>query len=1108
MNKLTRMLAACALGAAAVNASAATFVGARDDFRDETIYFAMTTRFYDGDPMNNVLSWDKQEVQKEHNDPDWRGDFAGLIQKLDYIKALGFTTVWITPVVQNCSGEDYHGYHAMDFQNVDVRYESRKEWGCAQDVKFQDLIDAAHAKGMKIVLDIVLNHTGNFGEAGLCHLFTRSQNIKDQANVSAAIIPNYDKLPSNYNQLDGNAQYAARFPYMKNNNGKNLDTHNYYHHSGTNWNWDDDTRWWAQIAGDCVDLNTENPAVAKYLVDCYGKFIEMGVDGFRIDTTGHISRLTFNTSFIPQFNELAEKYKAKRNGGPFFMFGECCQRFQGSVTYRDHAPLSSYFYQWKSPDDLVNKWDWNASTWDNFTILDGQNHIQGNMKLCIEESNRFDKASSNPTSNNHLMVNGAWHQPDYSQYSGFSTIDFPTHYGFNNASYVMDLAKGGDKYYNDASYLVTYVDSHDYCPGPNDGVRFNGGTAQWAENLSVMFTFRGIPCIYYGSEVEFKKGKPIDVGGSNNKTPRKDSGRAYFGEYLEGNVSASDFAEYTADGNVAKTLNADLAHHLRMLNKIRAAVPALRKGQYTFDGCSANGGWAFKRAYKDSYALVTVNGGGSFSSVPNGSYVDIVTGTSYNVTNGTLKVDAPKGKGQVRVVVKDWKGGKVIDDGKFIYGSSPVAHGGDVVFEDKGTTHYYTAEDAPGQPEVKLNPGSTSFKTETLTVTAALSETAKSGWYKIGDKAQVNLTPGQSTQFTVGEGMAFGESVSVTWSATDGTQTFTGKATYRKVDPNAVITVYVTASSAPNLYAWEGSTEYNGAWPGAKLTNTEVIDGKTFYYMSFPDVKESLNIIFNNGGGAQTADITGITADVYYEYDGGSNAKEIEVVRGPKAPVITANPRSGQKFNDKLIVTLAVSPATDIYYTLDGSQASASSTKYTAPITLTSTTTINTYAKNEIGETRTSFTYTKVDGPIVEEWHAYFDNSASGWSSVNAYAWDDNHKDGNAFTGAWPGKALTETVQDGGKTLYHYSYTPTEELKNPMIIFNGNGQQTGDLQWENGAIYNNGGKIGVFSGVSVIDADENAPVRYFNLQGIEVRDPQRGQPLIRVQGNRVTKVIL
>lgn len=106
MRKINRVLLGASIALTAASASAGTFVGDRTDFRDETIYFAMTTRFYDGDPTNNVCSWDKQDVQIANGDPDWRGDFKGLIDKLDYIKALGFTAVWITPVVQNSSGED------------------------------------------------------------------------------------------------------------------------------------------------------------------------------------------------------------------------------------------------------------------------------------------------------------------------------------------------------------------------------------------------------------------------------------------------------------------------------------------------------------------------------------------------------------------------------------------------------------------------------------------------------------------------------------------------------------------------------------------------------------------------------------------------------------------------------------------------------------------------------------------------------------------------------------------------------------------------------------------------------------------------------------------
>ena len=85
-------------------APAATLFPSRTDFRDEQIYFVMTTRFYNGDPNNDTQCWDAQNYNV--GDPAWRGDFKGLIEKLDYIKALGFTAIWITPVVENASGYD------------------------------------------------------------------------------------------------------------------------------------------------------------------------------------------------------------------------------------------------------------------------------------------------------------------------------------------------------------------------------------------------------------------------------------------------------------------------------------------------------------------------------------------------------------------------------------------------------------------------------------------------------------------------------------------------------------------------------------------------------------------------------------------------------------------------------------------------------------------------------------------------------------------------------------------------------------------------------------------------------------------------------------------
>ena len=653
---------------------ATTNFPSRTDFRDEQIYFVMTTRFYNGDPNNDTQCWDAQNYNV--GDPAWRGDFKGLIEKLDYIKALGFTAVWITPVVENASGYDYHGYHARNFSKVDQRYES-------EDVKFQDLIDAAHAKGMKIILDIVLNHTGNFGEENLCKLFTRDWNA-DQSKINECLIPYTQKdggpLPDNYLSLNGGQQHDKRLAQMKNTDGQNHDKHNYWHHVGNEWNWDDYSRWYGQIAGDCVDLNTENAYVANYLVKCYGEFIKMGVDGFRIDTGGHISRLTFNNNFIPQFEALAEQYKAKRNGGDFFMYAEVCAR-ERNVVYRNHENCSPFYYTWKESKNYA--WDMSETSWNNLVVMEGQKGNHTNI-TSVEQQGKDDMSDSSlPNSNNAFLNGNTYHTPDYSKNSQLSVIDFPMHWNFRTATEAFGV-KYGDKYYNDATWNVVYVDSHDYAPdGAPEGTRFDQSEDTWAENLALMFTFRGIPCIYYGSEIQFKKGCVIDKGPN---IALKETGRAYYGGYIKGDIDVTDFAEYkNASGNIAQTLQHPLALHIQRLAKIRMAIPALRKGQYSTDGCS--GSFAFKRRYTDattdSYALVTISGGATFSGIENGTYVDCVTGDTKTVTNNKLTVSC-SGKGNMRVYVlsttKTPAPGKIGVDGKYIYqtknaGSYPVWDG-------------------------------------------------------------------------------------------------------------------------------------------------------------------------------------------------------------------------------------------------------------------------------------------------------------------------------------------------------------------------------------------------------------------------------------------------
>lgn len=619
------------------------------DMRQDTIYFVITTRFYDGDTGNNVHCWDDKQANNPDSDPAWRGDFKGLADKLDYIKALGFSAVWITPVVENASGYDYHGYHALDFSKVDPRYES-------DDFTYEDLIAAAHEKGMKIVQDVVWNHTSNFGEAHLAPLFSKNYDA-DLADIEACMVPSKELLDYNnvktaqeYYNLKPQQQYDSRLQLMKQTQGftdmvsydKVSNPNNYYHNGYfASLNWDDWTCKFCQIAGDCVDLNTENKAVADYTVDAYANYLDMGVDAFRVDTVRHIPRLSLNKWYNDQINAAA---KASGNNN-FYMFGEVCCRFS-QTWYRDNAAESVQFYTW---DD---------SAADLAKLSDGTDPatIKKNLENTITYSENHVSTSGQPTSQNAFLNGITYRTPDYSKSSGMGVIDFTMHWQFDSASGAFGAALGQDQYNNDATWNVTYVESHDYSPDQNQTQRFTGGTTTWAENLNLMFTFRGIPCLYYGGEVEFQKGCRIDEGPNISLA---NSGRAYFGDYLEGSVNTTDFSQYSnATGTMATTLNSTLSKHLQKLNAIRRAVPALQMGQYTTNSNYVSGNMAYIRRYTgnyngknvDSLACVSVTDGATFKNIPNGTYVDAVTGTKKTVTNGTLSVEST-GKGNMRVYV-------------------------------------------------------------------------------------------------------------------------------------------------------------------------------------------------------------------------------------------------------------------------------------------------------------------------------------------------------------------------------------------------------------------------------------------------------------------------
>ena len=134
---------------------------ARGALSQDSVYFVMTDRFANGNPKNDdafvkggplVNGLDKSDIGYWHG-----GDFVGLTEKLPYIKGLGFSAIWITPpVVQNWVQQGsaaYHGYWGTDFTTVDPHLGTEAE--------FRSLVARAHELGMKVIVDIVVNHTAD-----------------------------------------------------------------------------------------------------------------------------------------------------------------------------------------------------------------------------------------------------------------------------------------------------------------------------------------------------------------------------------------------------------------------------------------------------------------------------------------------------------------------------------------------------------------------------------------------------------------------------------------------------------------------------------------------------------------------------------------------------------------------------------------------------------------------------------------------------------------------------------------------------------------------------------------------------------------------------------
>ena len=270
------------------------------DWREQIIYFLMIDRFNDGDITNNDQQADV------YNPSDGRfysgGDIKGVSDRVDYIKELGATAVWITPPNANlwwsesAQSAGYHGYWARNFKEVDEHY------GDLTDYK--KLSHKLHSNGMYLIQDVVINHTGEF---------FNYQGDYDPKNT----LKNYHILNNNRPTLS-----PTQKPFDQNNQHDpehvNADI---YHWTPEITNYDDPYQETTYQLSGLNDLNTDNPTVRNALKDSFNYWInEVGVDSFRLDTAKYVET-EFLRDFLYAKNGVLES--ARKNGkSDFRVFGE------------------------------------------------------------------------------------------------------------------------------------------------------------------------------------------------------------------------------------------------------------------------------------------------------------------------------------------------------------------------------------------------------------------------------------------------------------------------------------------------------------------------------------------------------------------------------------------------------------------------------------------------------------------------------------------------------------------------------------------------------------------------------------------------------------------
>ena len=308
---------------------------------DEMFYFVMADRFANGDTGNDTGGIAGGRL--EHGfDPTAKGfynggDLKGLLSRVDYIRGLGTTSIWLTPSFKNKAVQledgpsaGYHGYWITDFTQIDPHL------GTNADLRA--LVDAAHARGMKVYFDIITNHTADV--IGYAEGARKAYVSKDAAPYETAA-----GVPFDDRDYAGTSEFpplspTVSFPYtpVLDPAEQNLKVPGWlndvtlYHNRGDT-TFVGENSYYGDFFG-LDDLFTEHPRVVRGMTDVYQAWIrDFGVDGFRIDTMKHVND-EFWQAFGPEVLEFARQ-QGKRE---FFMFGEvfdATKSFTSQFTTRD-----------------------------------------------------------------------------------------------------------------------------------------------------------------------------------------------------------------------------------------------------------------------------------------------------------------------------------------------------------------------------------------------------------------------------------------------------------------------------------------------------------------------------------------------------------------------------------------------------------------------------------------------------------------------------------------------------------------------------------------------------------------------------------------------------